>query len=166
MEYRYQIGHAIKAVRLERDGDRYRVSIDGAPMREVRVMRVAHGVLELDMGNVKRRAHVACEEQKRYVALGSAVYELQRVERGANRKRHAHADTGTDSLTAVMPGQVIAVNVREGDEVTQGQTLVILEAMKMELRVTASQAGRVQRVFVMQGQVVERGQLLVDVVED
>ena len=62
-----------------------------------------------------------------------------------------------------MPGQVISVAVKDGDLVTKGQTLVVLEAMKMELRVQAPYAGRVQHVLVKTGQVVERGQQLVEV---
>ena len=166
MEYRYQFGGETKTIRLERTDETYRVSIDGVSAREVRVTHVADGVLELDMGNVKRRVHVAREGQTRYVALGSDVYELQRVERSASRKGYAHGDVGADSLIAAMPGQVVSVSVKEGDEVAHGQTLVILEAMKMKLRVTAPHAGRVQRVLVTQGQVVERGQLLVEMIED
>jgi methylmalonyl-CoA carboxyltransferase 1.3S subunit len=55
--------------------------------------------------------------------------------------------------------------VSEGDTVERGQTLVILEAMKMELRVTAPEAGRVKRLLVQMGDVVERGQALVEIGE-
>jgi biotin carboxyl carrier protein len=50
----------------------------------------------------------------------------------------------------------------EGEAVTRGQTLLLLEAMKMELRVTAPADGRVWRVHCATGQVVERGQLLIE----
>ena len=60
-----------------------------------------------------------------------------------------------------MPGQVTVVLVKAGDETTRGQTLLILEAMKMEIRVTAPADGHVQQVMVQSGDVVERGQHLV-----
>ena len=60
-----------------------------------------------------------------------------------------------------MPGQVRAVNVSEGDAVTKGQTLLLLEAMKMEIRVQAPRDGMVVSVKVKQGQTVEREQLLI-----
>jgi biotin carboxyl carrier protein len=64
-----------------------------------------------------------------------------------------------------MPGQVRAVNVSEGDAVTKGQTLLILEAMKMEIRVQSPQTGTVKKLFVEQGQSVEREQILVEIEE-
>ena len=62
-----------------------------------------------------------------------------------------------------MPGQVRAVNVGEGDAVTKGQTLLVLEAMKMEIRIHAPQDGTVKKLFVKQGQTVEREQSLLSV---
>jgi biotin carboxyl carrier protein len=55
------------------------------------------------------------------------------------------------------------VLVAEGDTVQRGQTLVILEAMKMEIRVAAPGDGQVRRLLVRQGDVVERGQRLVEI---
>ena len=65
-----------------------------------------------------------------------------------------------------MPGQVRTVNVREGDTVTKGQTLLVLEAMKMEIRIQAPQDGVVTKSFVEQGQTVEREQILIEIEQD
>jgi biotin carboxyl carrier protein len=62
-----------------------------------------------------------------------------------------------------MPGQVRAVNVSEGDAVTKGQTLLVLEAMKMEIRIQAPRDGKIMKLFVKQGQTVEREQLLIEI---
>jgi biotin carboxyl carrier protein len=61
-----------------------------------------------------------------------------------------------------MPGQVQEVSVAEGTEVTKGQTLVLLEAMKMEIRIQAPQDGEIAQVFVEAGQSVDRDQALVE----
>jgi biotin carboxyl carrier protein len=61
-----------------------------------------------------------------------------------------------------MPGRVLDVLVAEGDSVQKGDTLVLLEAMKMELRVQAPVDGQIACVLCAAGQVVERGQLLVE----
>jgi biotin carboxyl carrier protein len=58
------------------------------------------------------------------------------------------------------------VNVGEGDAVTKGQTLLVLEAMKMEIRIHAPHDGIVKKLFVNQGQTVEREQVLIDVEEN
>jgi biotin carboxyl carrier protein len=62
-----------------------------------------------------------------------------------------------------MPGLVREVLAIEGAEVKRGDTLIVLEAMKMELRLTAPYAGQVRRVHCVAGQVVERGQILVEI---
>ena len=61
-----------------------------------------------------------------------------------------------------MPGAVIAVNVAAGEPVVTGQTLVVLEAMKMEHPVTAPVDGVVTAVHVVAGATVEAGVVLLD----
>jgi len=62
-----------------------------------------------------------------------------------------------------MPGKVIAVLVAEGDAVEAGQPLVLVEAMKMETTLAAGIAGTVRRVAAQPGQLVDAGQVLVEV---
>ncbi|HEY81509.1 MAG TPA: pyruvate carboxylase subunit B, partial [Caldilineae bacterium] len=59
------------------------------------------------------------------------------------------------------PGQVRAVHAASGDAVSQGQTLMLLEAMKMEIRVQAPCDGVVEAVRADAGQVVEKDEVLV-----
>jgi biotin carboxyl carrier protein len=72
----------------------------------------------------------------------------------------SRSQSGLQKVTAYMPGRVVEVLVREGDEVTVGQGLVVLEAMKMENEIQAERAGKVTKVFVTAGQPVEGGDLL------
>jgi biotin carboxyl carrier protein len=64
-------------------------------------------------------------------------------------------------VSAPLPGTVLAVKVAEGQEVDEGQVLIILEAMKMENEIMAPQPGRVVRVAVERGQAVNVGDVLV-----
>lgn len=162
MEYHYRISGQTHTVRVTREGDAYRISVNGAEPYDVRVTRPAEGVIEISGARGRTRLHVVGRGERRYIAIGSQVFELQKIERQSARR-----DTGASAggLEAAMPGLVIAVAVSAGDEVAYGQTLVILEAMKMELRVQAPYAGRVERVLVAVGQVVERGQRLVELAE-
>ena len=64
-------------------------------------------------------------------------------------------------VCAHITGTVWKIEVKEGDEVAEEQTVVILESMKMEMPVEAPQAGRVAKVEVAEGQAVEEGDVLV-----
>ncbi|GGY17687.1 acetyl/propionyl/methylcrotonyl-CoA carboxylase subunit alpha [Streptomyces djakartensis] len=76
----------------------------------------------------------------------------------ASLTRAAHA--GADSLTAPMPGTVTVVKVAVGDEVSAGQSLLVVEAMKMEHVVSAPHAGKVTELDVSPGTTVAMDQVL------
>ncbi|MGA5038378.1 biotin carboxylase N-terminal domain-containing protein [Streptomyces capoamus] len=76
----------------------------------------------------------------------------------ASLNRSAHA--GADSLTAPMPGTVTVVKVAVGDEVTAGQSLLVVEAMKMEHVISAPHAGTVAELDVTPGTAVAMDQVL------
>ena len=65
------------------------------------------------------------------------------------------------TVIAPMPGTVISIAVTDGDTVSKGQTLLILEAMKMENEIMASCDGTVQEVKISQGTSVNAGDILV-----
>ena len=60
-----------------------------------------------------------------------------------------------------MPGNVLKINVTQGQKVSEGDVLIILEAMKMENEVVSTKAGTVAQIVVAQGAVVETGSPLV-----
>ena len=68
---------------------------------------------------------------------------------------------GGYTLKAPMPGSVLEVKVGEGDNVKDGDVLLVLEAMKMENELTASAAGTVAQIFVKKGDTVNSGDPLI-----
>ncbi len=60
-----------------------------------------------------------------------------------------------------MPGKVLQVLVKPGDAVEEGQSLLVLEAMKMENVIKSVASGRINEVPIQEGQAVEKGALLV-----
>ncbi len=77
--------------------------------------------------------------------------------------RPAAASRGEGGVVAPMPGLVLKIHVREGDAVAAGQTLLVMEAMKMENAVASAYAGTVARVYVREGDAIAEGDLLVQV---
>lgn len=73
----------------------------------------------------------------------------------------ATSTTGGTTITSPMPGSILDVKVNVGDKVTFGQTLAILEAMKMENDIPATVDGEVAEIKVKKGDVVETDSVLI-----
>lgn len=71
------------------------------------------------------------------------------------------ASSSAYKLVCPLPGTVTAINVKEGDTVSAGQTLVVLEAMKMENNIDAERGGKVKSVMVQTGATVMEGDVLI-----
>jgi biotin carboxyl carrier protein len=87
-----------------------------------------------------------------------AVVDRRRRERG---HPGAAAAAGEQRINAPMPGRVVRILVKPGDEVALRQGLIVVEAMKMENELTSPKAGRVKEVAVTEGTSVEAGRLLI-----
>jgi biotin carboxyl carrier protein len=70
---------------------------------------------------------------------------------------------GKGAVLAVMPGSIMRVLVVEGDQVAEGDVLLVLEAMKMENELHAPIAGLVKAIYVEPGQAVEMNAVLVEI---
>ena len=73
-------------------------------------------------------------------------------------------EQGPQEIMAPMPGKVVRVLVSEKQEVTGGQGLLVIEAMKMQNEIRAPRAGRVQRIYAREGTGVEAGFRLIRIV--
>ena len=141
-------------------GKSYRITM-GDKTVDAEILGTQDGQLNLLIDGERVTAYVSSDNAKRWVTINGRTYLL--TKQTGSRKSggsHPHAD---GELTAPMPGQVRAVNVSEGDVVTKGQTLIVLEAMKMEMKIQASSDGTVSKLFVKQGETVEREQMLIEV---
>ncbi|GAB4153048.1 MAG: hypothetical protein Fur0037_21850 [Planctomycetota bacterium] len=75
----------------------------------------------------------------------------------------SHRKPGVQEIRAAMPGIVVDVRAVEGKEVAEGETLVVLEAMKMQNPLPAEHGGTVRKVHVEKGATVSAGDLLVEI---
>lgn len=145
---------------ISSDGKGFTVTVDGRTL-QAEVLHAEHGKLDLLINGRRLTAYVSSDNARRWVTVSGRTFVLTKSS-GARTGGHGHHHAAGE-LTAPMPGQVRAVQVSEGDTVTKGQTLLVLEAMKMEIRVHAPQGGVVKKLFVQQGQTVEREQILIEI---
>jgi biotin carboxyl carrier protein len=144
-------------------GKGYRLTIR-EETHEAEILQSKDGILDILIDGKHITAYVTSENARRWVTVNGRTFVLTKAygtRRGGHGGHHAAGE-----LTAPMPGQVRAVQVSEGDTVTKGQTLLVLEAMKMEIRVHAPQDGVVKKLFVQQGQTVEREQTMIEIAEN
>ncbi len=138
-------------LRAEVDGESLHVQVLRTEVRgprDVRLVLVAEGH--------RRTVDVALDGERLFVddADGASAFVEQ------PRFPSPQALVAAGSLTASMPGTVTRVAVTEGEQVTAGQLVVVLEAMKMEHPLTAPAAGVVTQLAVTVGQQVETGAVL------
>jgi acetyl/propionyl-CoA carboxylase alpha subunit len=139
----------------------YRVQL-GERVVRVRFARGADGQLTFILDGHKVEAHISTDGKRRWVSVGGRTFMLEKT---SGQRRGGASGYSSGRLTAPMPGQVRAVNVSVGETVTKGQTLLVLEAMKMEIRIQAPSDGVVERLAVEQGETVDREQVLVEIGE-
>jgi propionyl-CoA carboxylase alpha chain len=122
----------------------------------VRVRDAGGGWVDLEEGGRRHRLHVFRHGHRVWVQGPGADVALTAVPRFPN----AEPEMVAGGLVAPMPGTVLAVHVTPGESVAAGQLLMIVEAMKMEHRITAPHAGVVGEVRARRGDQVSGGDLL------
>jgi 3-methylcrotonyl-CoA carboxylase alpha subunit/acetyl-CoA/propionyl-CoA carboxylase biotin carboxyl carrier protein len=133
--------------------DRYAGRVDDLSVSEV---AAANHTLTLEIDGALHTAVVNVQPHVAEVAFHGQRFVFERPDVFGD---HA-ADVSDGALTAPMPGTVLEVRVSEGDEVEEGATLGVLEAMKMELALKAPFAGTVTTVGAATGEQVQLGATL------
>jgi len=114
-------------------------------------------LIDIEWQNHRRSYRVTATEHTIYLTDGHGTVGLDRIPRFVV----PGAEVPTGGLVAPMPGVVLEVRVSPGDKVASGQTLVVLEAMKMEHHMNAPSDGVVAEVRVVEGGQVDNGELLI-----
>jgi biotin carboxyl carrier protein len=171
MHFEIEVNGQAHAVTVERTGTRFRIEADGR-VDVVDVARVdASTISMLVLGDRDVSHEVSLVEGREpgelevYLRAGVVQARVsgapgQRPGRGKGGPLGGLA-AGPQRVLAPMPGKIVRVLVKVGDEVQARQGLVVVEAMKMENELRASRAGRVKEVHVAEGALVEAGRLLV-----
>jgi biotin carboxyl carrier protein len=163
MKLRAKIDEREVDVQLEGDGQIYVCRIDQREYKLILIEGTTNGFTFINEGRVLdfqvSRTGSADEFE---VRLGDASFEVSVFDPKRLRGRdvsHQH-DGGIIEITTAMPGKVVKVSVAEGDEVAQGQGLVVVEAMKMQNEIKAPRAGKVKRISCNEGATVNAGDVL------
>ena len=158
MIYRFQAHEQIYEIQLERQGDGYLAKCSGQSYH-VEILDHQSGQLSLRIQGKPTRLYWAAEQDKKWISLDGCTYLIEKPAQPANA--HKAADRAKEGRVASpMPAQIRSIEVQTGDQVEKGQTLLLLEAMKMEIRITAPITGRIVYLNVKQNDLTRRDDLL------
>lgn len=126
-----------------------------------------HAIFSMIINNESFEAFVEQREGKYYVLMRGILYEIDVTDERALRLAQAGASgadlSGDIVIKAPMPGLIVDVPVQAGQVVKKGQTVVILESMKMENELKSPREGTVHRIEVAKGDSVEQNKVLVTI---
>ncbi len=162
---RYTVTIAGRELEVQVDGDRVRlngdevaarlVPVSGTPLRQLHLNGRSHMYVVQRDGDGWSLGR--CGEVASAVVEDERTKQLKQLTGGTGSKHRGGV------VRAPMPGLVVRVSVQEGQEISAGASVVVLEAMKMENEIAAPVGGTVKSVGVEPGQAVEKGAVLVEV---
>jgi len=150
------------------DGD-YDLRIDAISSSHFRV-KIGDSEIELELGDVSTHdVQLAMDDQWLNLGMSAGIHRLTVFYDGESwllnfdDPLEVTADSGTDAshVTAPMPGAITHISIEPGDSVKTGDTLIVMEAMKMEHALKAGRDGKVESLSVAAGDQVEAGATLV-----
>lgn len=159
MELIVRQGEREEKVRVRRIDNDYEVTVgdrvyrvDGIAVRDgVRSLRIDGEQHEVSVRRKGEDWSVVSSHGAVSVSVADPLTHLAHQTRGGKAGRRQKR------VDAYMPGRVVTLLVQEGDEVTAGQGILVLEAMKMENEIRAEYEGRITKIHVQPGQAVEMG---------
>jgi len=152
-------------VYLSEKGDGYVVEYNGSSFNVIAdqlnkgkfLFKINNSSSEVDISRNGGGLDVFLEGKEMNVRV--EPYNLAELRKKAGGAVGATEDT---IIRAPMPGLVLTANVKAGDEIQKGKTLVVIEAMKMENMIKAPADGKIKEVFVSPGEAVDKGEKLVE----
>jgi biotin carboxyl carrier protein len=160
MRRRFEIDGQQHDAALLRRGDGYALRFDGEDRAVGLSAPAADGSRTLRVGSRSWNVHVVHEGNRAHVQIGADSFAVRIVE---PLDIHSKATSAASDRVAraPMPGTVVAVATQAGARVKRGETLMVIESMKLETAITAWRDGTVEAVHLAPGQTFDRDAPLV-----
>lgn len=164
MEYEFIVDGLPARIGLDKKGDGFVIG-EGDAAFEAEIRAVAPDEIAVLTGGRRRKVFIARRGDLTFVSVDGRTYTLEtsRPDSGRSSVGEDPETGGILHVKAPMPGKVIQVGVAEGDDVRKNQTLVIVEAMKMENEIKSAAAGVVKKIHCCVGDLVDSRKPLIEV---
>jgi biotin carboxyl carrier protein len=145
---------------LNRADGRWSCRLDGRDF-EIDAILTRPDVLSLRIGNLAYEVKSERLANDLHLWVGSTCFAVEvRDPRSLRGRTRAGDDHGPRKITAPMPGKVVRLLVREGEEVEPGRGVAVVEAMKMQNEIKSPKKGTIQKILVGEGAAVNAGDVL------
>lgn len=161
MKYVSRVNDREYVIEIDQEG---RILVDDEPYNIDFEQLSEGGIISLLINSRSLEAIVEERDEAWEVLIQGELYTVQVQDERSYRLARARATSlevaGEAVIKSPMPGVIIAVPVSEGQVITKGEKVVILESMKMENELRSPRDGIVKHVYVAEGANVEKGQVL------
>ena len=163
MELEFNIEEKVHKLQLEFKDGQYRVNL-GDKEYVVDSSPISDNCISLLVNGKAFTVYFAEAEGRRYFSIGGEQFCIQEAKSEGVKASGADSAALEESPTVAspMPGKVVKIFVKEGDEVEKGQSLVIVEAMKMENEIKSPVKGKVEKVNFKPGDLVDAAQPIIE----
>lgn len=164
MEFEFLIDGALRKISLEKKEKTY-VIRDGETILETEIRPVSENELMFLVGGRSLKVYIARDGERRLVFTGGRKFVVCESlhEAGHFLGGDERTSEGVRHVKAPMPGKVIKLNVALGEDVRKNQTLMIVEAMKMENEIKSAIEGTVIKIRVAAGDLVDSEKSLIEI---
>ena len=128
---------------------------------------ISHNAHQLKLMLNGRTEVIYCsvnDEQKTIVNFHGLNFSCFRTDQLNDTLDYSRKENVNDKsrLVSPMPGKVVKINVKEGDEVNEGTVMIVVEAMKMENNITATAKAKVKKILVVENEMVDNKKQLIE----
>ncbi|HYK38545.1 MAG TPA: biotin/lipoyl-containing protein [Candidatus Eremiobacteraceae bacterium] len=162
MKYEVRIGGKTRIVELAREAERWRVTLDGVQL-DADAVEVAANTFSVLIEGESWEVRIAPNANGKltlHTGVAEFIGEVEDPRAWRGRKHGAMEAEGRQEICAPMPGKIVRLLAKSGDEVEVGQGLLVVEAMKMQNEIRSPKSGKVEKIFVKEGQAVNSGEVL------
>ena len=160
MKREFVIGSESYDVLLNKALGEYHLDV-GDRQLAIQAEEIGSGEYFIYVDGRKQRAFVAVDDENTYIHMEGKAVTIQRIVPFEKIMGGDGADGSGSSLLAPMPGTVISVNCEPGQQVSEGDVLMVIESMKLETTVAAPREGIVEQVNFSAGDTFDQKALLV-----
>ena len=161
MKYVTIINNEQYAIEIDKDGG---ILLNGEP-RDVDFLNLGGALYSVITQNQSLEVVIDDEDNTIEVMMNGRLYETQVLDERALLMAQRKGGLGNNSgeVNSPMPGLIVKVAVENGQDVHQGQTVLILESMKMQNELKAPIDGTVSAIYVEAGQTVDKNTFLIEI---